>query len=109
MYCRSRPSQARPGRRLVELQSNLGLGEELELLGLAPSCCLCQDPQTLKNTKNSKCSFRAASTLEHFRRVLVRPWILGTEICSMGKTLRSFKPIFVVLFEAYGALILEAM
>ena len=41
-YCRSRPSQARPGRLLVDLQSNLGLGEELELLRSAPSCCLCQ-------------------------------------------------------------------
>ena len=39
----------------------------------------------------------------------VRFWILGTEICSMGKSLRSFKPIFIVFFEAYGALILEAM
>ena len=48
MYCRSRPSEARPERRLVELQSNLGLGEELELLGLAPSCCLCQGSTNLE-------------------------------------------------------------
>ena len=42
MYCRLRPSQATPGGRMVDLQSNLGLGEELELLELAPSCSLCR-------------------------------------------------------------------
>ena len=42
-------------------------------------------------------------------RVLVRPWILGTEVCSMVKSLRSFKPVFILFFEAYGALIFEAM
>ena len=51
MYCRSRPSQTRPGRPLVELQSNLDLGEELELLGLAISCCLCQGSTNLEEHK----------------------------------------------------------
>ena len=51
MYCRSRPSQATPGRRLVQLQSNLCFGEELELLGLAPSCCLCQGSTNLEEHK----------------------------------------------------------
>ena len=37
------------------------------------------------------------------------PRILVTEICSMGKSLRSFKPTFILFFEAYGALILKAM
>ena len=51
MYCRCRPSQATPGRRLVDLQSNLGLREELELLGLPPSCSLCQGSTNLGEHK----------------------------------------------------------
>ena len=51
MYCRCRPSQATPDRRLLDLQSNLRLGEELELLGLAPSCSLCQGSTNLEKHK----------------------------------------------------------
>ena len=66
MYCRSRPPQARPGRRLVELQSNLGLGEDRGSLDWLLLFAFAKGPQTLKNTKNSKFYFRAASTLEQF-------------------------------------------
>ena len=59
MYCRSRPSQARPGRRLVDLQSNIALGEELELLGLAPSCCLCQGSINLEEDKELQVPLRS--------------------------------------------------
>ena len=66
MYCRSRPSQARPGRRLVGLQSNLGLGEELELLELAPSFCLCEGSTNLEEHKELQALLQSSSSLEHF-------------------------------------------
>ena len=87
----------------------LALARNLSSLDCLLLVACAKGRQTLKNTKNSKFSFRAALTLEQFRRVLVRPSILVTEICSMGKSLRSFKPVFILFFDAYGALILEAM
>ena len=66
MYCCSRPSQARPGRQLVELQSSLGLGEELKLLDWLLLVACAKGLQTLKNKQNSKFCFRAALPLEQF-------------------------------------------
>ena len=108
MYCRSRPSQATPGRQPVDLQSNLGLGEELELLGLAPSCSLCQGSTNLEEHKELQVLLRSCIDSRTMLTLIVRRWILVTEICSMGKSLWSFKPIVILFFEAYGALLLEA-
>ena len=105
------PGLPRPDQRVGWLICSpiLALVKNLSSLDWLLLVACAKGPQTLKNTKNSKFSFRAASALEQFGRVLLRPWILVTEICSMEKSLRSFKPIFIVFFEGYGALILEAM
>ena len=66
MYCRSRPSQARPGRRLLSCSPILALVKNPSLLYWLLLVACAKAPQTLKNTKNSKFSFRGASTLEQF-------------------------------------------
>ena len=58
--------QSLPGRRLIDLQFNLGLRDGLELLGLAPSNGMCQGSTYLEEHKGPKSSFRASSTLEQF-------------------------------------------
>ena len=94
MYCRSRPSQARPGRRLVELQSNRGHGEELELLGLAPSCCLCQESTNGEEHKELQVLFQSCIDSRTMLTRTDTPLDLG--YCSLlhGEELEAFQTQF---------------
>ena len=89
MYCCSRPSQARPGRRLVELQSNLGLGEELELLGWAPSCCLRQGSTNLEEHKE----IQVGRVGRYLRELGMPPLTLQEEGLTKGTSCSSHCPM----------------